>query len=80
MNYSAWILGDFLGIGIMMHRLYLVIFHNYFAPRVNPNLYVLTVLVIYTVVVTLCCMPIQLYGGEGVVVLWNICGYIPSTS
>jgi len=23
---------------------------------------------------------LDLYGGEGVVVLWNICGYTPSTS
>jgi len=42
-------------------------------------LYVLTVLVIYTVVVTLCCMGIQLYGGEGVVVLCNICGSLSPT-
>jgi len=38
-----------------------------------------TVLVIYTVVVTLCCGCIQLYGGEGVVVLCNICGSILPT-
>ena len=42
-------------------------------------LYVLTVLVIYTVVVTLCCGCIQLYGGEGVVVLCNICGSLLPT-
>ena len=36
----------FVSSGIMMHKSYLVIFHNYFAPSSNPMLLLYTVVLV----------------------------------